>query len=365
MASDIVGPRRVDHAPPQPADPHGGRDVSRAATGRSTPARGAARRAGQAHPAQPVDGAAAGGQPWPSVRRRLPFPLLAADDARRRRAAARRDHARRRLRHRVGPLATRPAWPGVLLLEGVVRPAMRAAGLADRPRPRPPGRPRGPGRSSRPTTTATSTRPLLLSAIPEPWRHHMVIGAAADYFFGNRVTAPLSALVIGAIPIERTKVGRKSADDAAALHRRRLEHADLPRGRTQPRRLGPAVPRRRRLPVAALRRAGRARSTSRAPGASCARAARCPSPSSTTITFGAPMRPTRTRTPAGSAARIEASRRRAGRRGAPPTGGRPASGPTHGQTPTPAGTRDSGPGAAPGPSATAAPSAAAPRAPGP
>ena len=31
------------------------------------------------------------------------------------------------------------------------------------------------------------------------------------------MTAPLSALVIGAIPIERTKVGRKSADDAAAL----------------------------------------------------------------------------------------------------------------------------------------------------
>ena len=59
--------------------------------------------------------------------------------------------------------------------------------------------------------------PLMLSAIPEPWRHHIVIGAAADYFFGNRVTAPLSALVIGAIPIERNKVGRKSADDAAAL----------------------------------------------------------------------------------------------------------------------------------------------------
>jgi 1-acyl-sn-glycerol-3-phosphate acyltransferase len=59
--------------------------------------------------------------------------------------------------------------------------------------------------------------PLVLSTIPEPWRHHMVIGAAADYFFGNKLTAPLAALVIGAIPIERTKVGRKSADDAATL----------------------------------------------------------------------------------------------------------------------------------------------------
>jgi 1-acyl-sn-glycerol-3-phosphate acyltransferase len=59
--------------------------------------------------------------------------------------------------------------------------------------------------------------PLLLSQIPEPWRHHLAIGAAADYFFGTRVTATLSALVIGAIPIERTKVNRSSADQAAGL----------------------------------------------------------------------------------------------------------------------------------------------------
>ena len=44
----------------------------------------------------------------------------------------------------------------------------------------------------------------------------MFVGAAADYFFGNRVTAALSALVMGAIPIERTKVTRRSADQAAA-----------------------------------------------------------------------------------------------------------------------------------------------------
>jgi 1-acyl-sn-glycerol-3-phosphate acyltransferase len=59
--------------------------------------------------------------------------------------------------------------------------------------------------------------PLLLSVLPEPWRHHLFIGAAADYFFGNRITSTLSALVIGAIPIERTKVTRSSADQAAAL----------------------------------------------------------------------------------------------------------------------------------------------------
>jgi 1-acyl-sn-glycerol-3-phosphate acyltransferase len=59
--------------------------------------------------------------------------------------------------------------------------------------------------------------PLMLSVIPEPWRHHLFIGAAADYFFGNQVTSTLSALAIGAIPIERSKVTRNSADQAAEL----------------------------------------------------------------------------------------------------------------------------------------------------
>lgn len=59
--------------------------------------------------------------------------------------------------------------------------------------------------------------PVLLTAIPEPWRHRTFVGAAADYFFRNRVTAAASALAIGAIPIERSKVTRRSADQAAAL----------------------------------------------------------------------------------------------------------------------------------------------------
>lgn len=59
--------------------------------------------------------------------------------------------------------------------------------------------------------------PLLLSSVPEPWRHRTFVGAAADYFFTNRVTSTLSALVLNAVPIERTRVSRRSADDAAAL----------------------------------------------------------------------------------------------------------------------------------------------------
>jgi 1-acyl-sn-glycerol-3-phosphate acyltransferase len=59
--------------------------------------------------------------------------------------------------------------------------------------------------------------PLLLSCIPEPWRHQLFVGAAADYFFRTRATSALSALAIGAIPIERTKVTRRSADLASRL----------------------------------------------------------------------------------------------------------------------------------------------------
>ena len=29
--------------------------------------------------------------------------------------------------------------------------------------------------------------PLLLTSLPEPWRHKLFVGAAADYFFGTRV----------------------------------------------------------------------------------------------------------------------------------------------------------------------------------
>ena len=59
--------------------------------------------------------------------------------------------------------------------------------------------------------------PLLVTSIPEPWRHKLFVGAAADYFFRTPVTSALSALALGAIPIERAKVGRRSADRAAAL----------------------------------------------------------------------------------------------------------------------------------------------------
>jgi 1-acyl-sn-glycerol-3-phosphate acyltransferase len=59
--------------------------------------------------------------------------------------------------------------------------------------------------------------PLMLTSIPEPWKHRLVVGAAADYFFSTRVTGAASALALGAIPIDRTRVNRRSAELASSL----------------------------------------------------------------------------------------------------------------------------------------------------
>ena len=58
---------------------------------------------------------------------------------------------------------------------------------------------------------------LLLAGLPERFRHRTAVAAAADYFFSSRAVGAVSALAIGAIPMDRTKVGRRSADLAAEL----------------------------------------------------------------------------------------------------------------------------------------------------
>jgi 1-acyl-sn-glycerol-3-phosphate acyltransferase len=58
---------------------------------------------------------------------------------------------------------------------------------------------------------------LLLSILPRRFRHKTVVAAAADYFFDRRWKAHLWALGLGAIPIERHKVNRRSTDSAAGL----------------------------------------------------------------------------------------------------------------------------------------------------
>lgn len=52
--------------------------------------------------------------------------------------------------------------------------------------------------------------PLLLTSVPERFRRRMVVAGAADYFFDRRVKGVISALALGAVPIERTSVSRRS-----------------------------------------------------------------------------------------------------------------------------------------------------------
>jgi len=59
--------------------------------------------------------------------------------------------------------------------------------------------------------------PLLLTTLPVRFRHHTVVAAASDYFFDTTWKAVLWSFLLAAIPIDRSKVNRRSADTAAGL----------------------------------------------------------------------------------------------------------------------------------------------------
>lgn len=129
---------------------------------------------------------------------------------------------------------------------------------------------------------------LLLTSIPHPWRHRLVVGAAADYFFDKRVKATLSALAIGAFPIDRASTGRASADQAAEL----LESGNSlliypeggrsPDGWGQPFKGGAAyLSLRCNLPIVPIYLAGT--------GRVWRKGQRMPKPSHTTVAFGDPI----------------------------------------------------------------------------
>jgi 1-acyl-sn-glycerol-3-phosphate acyltransferase len=59
--------------------------------------------------------------------------------------------------------------------------------------------------------------PLVLSCLPSRFRHHSVIAAGADYFFDRPWKATISAGVLGAIPVDRFRVNRRSSDLARQL----------------------------------------------------------------------------------------------------------------------------------------------------
>ena len=146
--------------------------------------------------------------------------------------------------------------------------------------------------------------PLLLTSIPEPWRHKIVVGAAADYFFGTRVAGAAAALVIGAVPIERARVGRRSADLAAGLIDNGWslliypEGGRSPDGWGQPFRGGAAyLSVRCGVPVVPIHVGGT--------GQILRKGRTMPQPAEATVTFGMPMRPTDDERAPRFAARIE------------------------------------------------------------
>ena len=58
---------------------------------------------------------------------------------------------------------------------------------------------------------------VVLSTLPDRFRKKTVVAAAADNFFDRPWKAVTFSLLLGTIPVERTRVNRKSADVAAEL----------------------------------------------------------------------------------------------------------------------------------------------------
>jgi 1-acyl-sn-glycerol-3-phosphate acyltransferase len=190
------------------------------------------------------------------------------------------------------------------LLEGVMRPVVAALGAPERD-----GIDRLAGLTDGPVVFAGNHHshldtPVVLTSIPEPWRHRVFVGAAADYFFRNRITSAVSALLIGAIPIERSKVTRRSADQAAELIDAGWsmlifpEGGRSPDGWGQPFRGGAAyLASRCNVPVVPLHIEGTARILRKG--------AKLPTPANVRVTYGVPLRPVDGENVARFAERIE------------------------------------------------------------
>ncbi len=132
--------------------------------------------------------------------------------------------------------------------------------------------------------------PLMLTSIPPPWRSRLVVGAAADYFFATRLVGTMSALALGAIPIDRSRVNRRSADLAAGLINDGWsllifpEGGRSPDGWGQPFRGGAAfLSIRCGVPVVPVHLDGT--------GSILGRGMNRPKPGRTKVTFGAPLSP--------------------------------------------------------------------------
>jgi 1-acyl-sn-glycerol-3-phosphate acyltransferase len=132
--------------------------------------------------------------------------------------------------------------------------------------------------------------PVLLSSLPERWRHRVVVAAAADYFFDTRVKGALSALVLAALPVERSRLDRRPLEQALALLADGWslvifpEGGRSPDGWGQPFRGGAAfLSQRSGLPVVPVHIEGT--------GRVLPKGARRPARADVHVTFGSPVRP--------------------------------------------------------------------------
>ncbi len=148
--------------------------------------------------------------------------------------------------------------------------------------------------------------PLLLRRLPRPWRNKLFVVAAADYFFVNRVAGTAASLVLNAIPIERTKVNRRSAQHAEELLRDGWSMLIYPEGGRSPDgwgqefKGGPAyLAIRTGLPIVPVYVAGTDKILPKGQ--------HLPKAGSTTLTFGAPLWPTADDDARKMAVRVEAA----------------------------------------------------------
>ena len=146
--------------------------------------------------------------------------------------------------------------------------------------------------------------PLVLTSLPDRFRHRTVVAAGADYFFDTRLKAHLSAFLIGAIPIDRHKVSRASAEQPAGLLGEGWNLLIFPEGGRSPDGWGHAhrggaayLGTRTGRPVVPVYIQGTRKVLKRG--------ATIPTPSSTRVVFGAPLQPADGESSRSFAARIE------------------------------------------------------------
>lgn len=180
----------------------------------------------------------------------------------------------------------------VALVEGVARPAVSALASPEREGV---DRLDGLAQTGEPVIFAPNHHshldtPIAVTSVPEPWRHKLFVGAAADYFFRTPLTSALSALAIGAVPIERTRVSRRSTERMSTLIDAGWslllfpEGGRSPDGWGQPFRGGAAyLALRCGVPVVPVHIQGT--------GRILRKGRKLPRPATTKVTFGAPLRP--------------------------------------------------------------------------